>query len=87
MKEKAISLADFAKSFEAIERTYPVFRNIGSLEAVLAAMMTMLDSWAADHDVPDEEVTALLEESIRIRGVVFKEIGRSPKSTDLEVQA
>lgn len=75
-------IKSLVEAMEAIEKIYPHLKKISTPEALVSVIATLTDTWAADHDYPDEEVQDLTRAMADIRPYVNEACGLPTKSSE-----
>lgn len=58
-----------------------IVRHIDDREAVMAIVSAMLDQWAADHDMSEEEANAMFADMAAVAPIKHAAVGLPPKLT------
>lgn len=65
----------------AMDKTYPILTKIDEPGLFLSVIFTMIDQYAADHDIEPERIMHLTQMSCEAQKGAFKTLGKMQKTT------
>ena len=67
------------KAIKLMGTNSPAIRSTDDREAVMAIASAMLDQWAADHDMTEEEANEMFADMATVAPIKHAEVGLPPK--------
>lgn len=69
------------KMLDAMHRAYPILTEIDEPGLFLSVIFTMIDQYAADHDIKPERIMYLTQQTCEAQKGAFEILGEMEKTT------